>query len=683
MKNIILILIILIPFSLVAQQNQPSGTLKLIQSPGQYYRPADSTIYNYKSSIYKWNRLLTSKDSAYLISKTNLKQDKFSGITTNYVPKWNGTTLVNGILFDNGSVGIGNAAPGSKLDVTGQTTTTTLKVTDQAGANKMLISDSNGLLSYTNAYPGAGIPISTGTYWNTSITNNSVGWNRAVIDTLRWSGTATGLVASTARTSLGGTTVGQNLFTLANPSAITFPRINADNSVSTLTASAFLTAIGSSPAAGSSSITTVGTLSAGSIPYSLLSGTVPTWNQNTTGSAATLTTARTIAGTSFNGSANIALTNKFIAQGTTDNGITGAQFLGGLATGIVKNTTTTGVLSIATGADLPVMSATVGGAVPTPPNNTTTFLRGDGTFTSLGGTTVGQNLFTLANPSAITFPRINADNSVSTLTASAFLTAIGSSPAAGSSSITTVGTLSAGSIPYSLLSGTVPTWNQNTTGSAATLTTARTIAGTSFNGSANIALTNKFIAQGTTDNGITGAQFLGGLSTGIVKNTITTGVLSIATGADLPTMTATVGGAVPTPPNNTLTFLRGDGTFAAPPGSTIDNHQHSLTSVAGIGGGNSVYTNSLTYTPKGSHALFIFSAQMSGTAGDNWQFSFSNETTGGFGRTITGRTQTFSQYPAYQQVLYVAPNVSIIFHVQMWAATTTTCAGELTIIDLP
>lgn len=37
--------------------------------------------------------------------------------------------------------------------------------------------------------------------------------------------------------------------------------------------------------------------------------------------------------------------------------------------------------------------------------------------------------------------------------------------------------------------------------------------------------------------------------------------------ADLPAMTATVGGAVPTPPNNTTTFLRGDGTFAAPAGT--------------------------------------------------------------------------------------------------------------------
>lgn len=84
----------------------------------------------------------------------------------------------------------------------------------------------------------------------------------------------------------------------------------------------------------------------------LLSADVPTLNQNTTGSAATLTTARTIAGTSFNGSANIALANKFIVQGTADTGLSGAQFLGALATGLLKNTTTTGVLSAAAASDV-------------------------------------------------------------------------------------------------------------------------------------------------------------------------------------------------------------------------------------------------------------------------------------------------------------------------------------------
>ncbi len=67
------------------------------------------------------------------------------------------------------------------------------------------------------------------------------------------------------------------------------------------------------------------------------------------GSASKWTTARNLAGNSVDGSANVAFANKFIVQGTTDSGLSSAQFLGALATGILKNTTTTGVLSIASG----------------------------------------------------------------------------------------------------------------------------------------------------------------------------------------------------------------------------------------------------------------------------------------------------------------------------------------------
>lgn len=95
----------------------------------------------------------------------------------------------------------------------------------------------------------------------------------------------------------------------------------------------------------------------------IVAADIPTLNQNTTGSAATLTTPRTIAGSSFNGSANIALANKFIVQGTADAGLTAAQFLGSLATGILKNTTTTGVLSIATGSDIPTVMTILGDLV--------------------------------------------------------------------------------------------------------------------------------------------------------------------------------------------------------------------------------------------------------------------------------------------------------------------------------
>jgi hypothetical protein len=70
----------------------------------------------------------------------------------------------------------------------------------------------------------------------TTITDNSTNWNTAFTQTRQWDGGSTGLVAATGLTSLGGSTVGQSFFTLANPSAITFPEISATNVVSAKTA---------------------------------------------------------------------------------------------------------------------------------------------------------------------------------------------------------------------------------------------------------------------------------------------------------------------------------------------------------------------------------------------------------------------------------------------------------------
>lgn len=75
-------------------------------------------------------------------------------------------------------------------------------------------------------------------------TASQTNWDTAYTDRNKWDGGATGLTASTGRTSLGATTVGSNLFTLTNPSAVTFLRVNADNTVSTLDAATFRTAIG-------------------------------------------------------------------------------------------------------------------------------------------------------------------------------------------------------------------------------------------------------------------------------------------------------------------------------------------------------------------------------------------------------------------------------------------------------
>lgn len=79
-------------------------------------------------------------------------------------------------------------------------------------------------------------------------------------------------------------------------------------------------------------------------------------------SATKWTTARNLAGNSTDGSANVAFANKFIVQGTTDTGLSAAQFLGALGTGILKNTTTTGVLSIAVAADFPTLNQNTTGS---------------------------------------------------------------------------------------------------------------------------------------------------------------------------------------------------------------------------------------------------------------------------------------------------------------------------------
>lgn len=66
----------------------------------------------------------------------------------------------------------------------------------------------------------------------------------ALAQSMRWNGGNAGLNAATGRSSLGGTTVGQSFFTTANPSAIRFPRVNANNTVSYLTAAEIIIAIG-------------------------------------------------------------------------------------------------------------------------------------------------------------------------------------------------------------------------------------------------------------------------------------------------------------------------------------------------------------------------------------------------------------------------------------------------------
>lgn len=106
-----------------------------------------------------------------------------------------------------------------------------------------------------------------------TLNQNTTGTASNVTGTVAVANGGTGATtAATARTNLGATTVGGNMFTLTNPSAVTFPRFNANNTISTLDAATFRSAIGAGTGSGNGTVTSVG--GTGTVNGITLSGTV-------------------------------------------------------------------------------------------------------------------------------------------------------------------------------------------------------------------------------------------------------------------------------------------------------------------------------------------------------------------------------------------------------------------------
>ena len=215
--------------------------------------------------------------------------------------------------------------------------------------------------------------------------------------------------AANARTNLGATTVGGNLFTLTNPSAITFIRVNADNTVSALDAATFRTAIG----AGTGSVTSVG--GTGTVSGLTLTGTVTTTGNLTLGGTLSVTASNFASQTANtflaapNGTAGVPTFRTIVAadiptlnQNTTG---TAANVTGtvAIANGGTGNTTAQAAINALAGAVTSgqylrgngtnvVMSAIQAADVPTLNQNTT------GTASNITAFTINQNLGTANSP---------------------------------------------------------------------------------------------------------------------------------------------------------------------------------------------------------------------------------------------------------------------------------------------
>lgn len=80
-------------------------------------RMADGTEGSGKVMVSDVNGSATWTDATSLtVTETD---PQVSASTPNFIPRWNGTTLVDGAIFDNGNVGIGHNDPLAKLDING------------------------------------------------------------------------------------------------------------------------------------------------------------------------------------------------------------------------------------------------------------------------------------------------------------------------------------------------------------------------------------------------------------------------------------------------------------------------------------------------------------------------------------------------------------------------------------
>lgn len=323
-----------------------------------------------------------------------------------------------------------------------------------------------------------------------------------------------GTTQATARTGLGATTVGSNFFTLTDPSAIRFVQINTDNTITTMDAATFRTAIGAG--SGSGSVTSVG--GTGTVNGISLSGTVT--------SSGNLTLGGTLSG--------VSLTTQVSGTLPVANGGTGGT-----------TSTGSGAVVLATSPTLvsPLLGTPTSGNLanctfPTLNQNTT------GTAANVTGTVAVAN-----GGSGSTTAQSAMNTFAGAVTSGSYLRGNGTNV-----------------VMSTIQAGDVPTLNQNTTGTAANVTGIVAVAngGTGTSTPALVSGTNISIT-GTWPNQTINTT---GVGSGTVTSVAGTGTVSglTLTGTVTTTGNLTLGGALSVAGSNfgsqTANFV-----LAAPNGS--------------------------------------------------------------------------------------------------------------------
>jgi hypothetical protein len=473
------------------------------------------TFTNKGGNISQW-----TNDSKYITSYVDTTYSAGSGIT------------LTGTVFSNAAPNIvqttitGNAGSATVL----QNARTIAGVSFDGSANisldnKNITNGAGYITSYVNTTysAGAGLALTGTVFSNTNIITD----NKQLLN-------GAGYTTNT------GTTTPSNTQTFTNKSGNISQWTND---------SGYKTTDNNTTYSAGSGITLTGTVFSNAAP-----NVVQTTVSGNAGSATKLQNARTIAGVSFDGTANIALNNANITNGA----------------GYTSNTgTVTGTVSASESSNT-IAQRTSNGYLHA------SYFNGSGTF-STSGIASGMKLFTGTNGSDsygrsytaaaarlalnVADGATNVTNNNQISNGRGYTTNTGTTTASNSQTFTNKGgnisqwtndsgykttdnntTYTAGSglaLTGTVFSNTSPNVVQTTVsgnaGTATRLQTARTIAGVSFDGSANIALDNKTIANGagyTTNTGdITGVTAGNGLTGGGASGSVTVSMSGSYTGS--------------------------------------------------------------------------------------------------------------------------------------------------------